>query len=126
MKILSSILSLLGICAAAPYTNLNVDEFAKLISNKSVVILDVRTKEEFSEGHLEGAINIDVNSPDFTKKVLALNIKSDAPIAVYCRSGRRSANACEVLSKEDFKNLSNLTDGILGWIKAGKAVVKGL
>ena len=124
MKILSSILSLLGICAVAPYTNLNVDEFVRLISNKGVVILDVRTKEEFAEGHIEKAINIDVNSPDFIKQVSALKIKKGASIAVYCRSGRRSANACETLSKEGFMCLSNLNDGILGWIKAGKPVVK--
>lgn len=64
-----------------------------LIADSSVIVLDVRTADEYGDGHIERAINIDVKKDDFLQKAKAA-IPADKTIAVYCRSGRRSANAC--------------------------------
>lgn len=56
-------------------------------------IIDVRTPAEFAEGHVEGAVNIDVQSPDFLSQIASLD--PDGSYLVYCRSGRRSADAAE-------------------------------
>ena len=88
--------------------------FKERISGASEVqLLDVRTAEEFAEGHLESAINIDVQGPSFTKKASYL----------YCRSGKRSMMAAKELEKEGY-SIVNLKDGILGWLDAGYPVLK--
>ncbi len=71
--------------------------FAQLMERADVVVLDVRTEEEFKEGHLEGALNIDQGKDGFVDKVKA-TLSTDKTIAIYCRSGRRSANATEKLA----------------------------
>ena len=122
--LLLTILVVLGIASGAEFKNLSVEKFAKLVSGKGIVVLDVRTAEEFAAGHLKGAVNVDVNDKDFVAKVDKLIQDKDAKVAVYCRSGRRSANACRLLSAAGYKNLYNLEGGILDWQKAGKEVVK--
>jgi len=104
------------------YVNLNADEFAKLAADKSNVILDVRTTSEFSAGHIAGALNLDVNAPDFQQKAAALD-KSKTYL-VHCASGVRSVKACESLDKLGFLKLYNLTGGYHAWTKAGKPVEK--
>ena len=97
--------------------------FKERISGASEVqLLDVRTAEEFAEGHLESAINIDVQGPSFTKKVSEQLDKSQ-PIYLYCRSGKRSMMAANELEKEGY-SIVNLKDGILGWLDAGYPVLK--
>lgn len=97
--------------------------FKERISGASEVqLLDVRTAEEFAEGHLESAINIDVQGPSFTKKVSEQLDKSQ-PIYLYCRSGKRSMMAAKELEKEGY-SIVNLNDGILGWLDAGYPVLK--
>ena len=124
MKIFTSLLALLGIAASAAFTNLSPDEFQKLIAQPGVGILDVRTPAEFAEGHIAGAINIDVTASDFKARVADLKLKKSTCLAVYCRSGRRSANACNILSSEGYGKLNNLSTGIIGWTEAGKPIVK--
>ena len=97
--------------------------FKERISGASEVqLLDVRTAEEFAEGHLESAINIDVQGPSFTKKVSEQLDKSQ-PIYLYCRSGKRSMMAAKELEKEGY-SIVNLKDGIFGWLDAGYPVLK--
>jgi len=60
-------------------------------------VLDVRTPAEFATGHLAGAVNVDVMSPDFQTRVAAMNLPADAPVYLYCRSGNRSGSAASVL-----------------------------
>lgn len=69
------------------------------------VILDVRTPEEFVEGHLAGAQNIDVSADDFDERVTQLD--TDAQVVVYCRSGNRSAEAVERMEGLGFTNLTD-------------------
>jgi rhodanese-related sulfurtransferase len=106
-----------------PFRNVGVDEFAKLRGGSTNnVVLDVRTPKEFERGHIPGAINIDVNSPDFKEKTKTLD-KSKLYL-VNCAAGVRSAKACKILYGLDFPNLVNLEGGFKSWEKAGKPVEK--
>lgn len=108
--------------ASAAYKNLSVDEFAQMAADKRNVILDVRTPQEFSAGHIPGAVNLDYNAPDFQKKAAALD-KSKTYL-VHCATGVRSVRACEKLGRLDFPKLYNLPGGFKAWAKAGKPVEK--
>lgn len=89
------------------------EEFAGTVSDTATVILiDVRTPEEYAAGHIPGAVNIDVKSPDFKDRISSLDKSKTA--AVYCRSGVRSMNAAKILAGNGFK-VCNLQNGILGW-----------
>ena len=123
-KILTILLAAIGLNTACSqnFDNSDVKEFAELISDSTVIILDVRTAEEYAEGHIKGAILIDQNKSDFVEQVKA-KLPTDKAIAIYCRSGRRSANAANLLAKEGYK-LVNLKGGILAWIKEEQPVTK--
>lgn len=111
--------------AAAPATGsqLGVEEFAAALRRPNTTILDVRTPEEFAAGHLPGAVNIDVSAPDFADRIGTL--VPDAPYAVYCRSGNRSAAAVEQMTAAGFTQVFDLGGGILDWQEAGGEVVTG-
>ncbi len=125
-KILTFILATLGLttaCGQQNFENTDVKGFAELIQQPGVVILDVRTVEEFTEGHIEGALNIDQKNSDFVEKTKAA-IPTERKVAIYCRSGRRSANAANKLATEGYKCV-NLKGGIIAWKGAGQPVVTG-
>jgi rhodanese-related sulfurtransferase/thioredoxin-related protein len=105
------------------YEDMNIDKFAQLISDTSVVVLDVRTAEEFHECHLKEAVNIDVNQDFFLEQAKTI-LPAGKKIAVYCRSGRRSADACRQLSEVGY-DCVNLLGGIHAWMEGKKAVVDG-
>ena len=90
-----------------------VNEFAELIADTSVVVLDVRTANEFAEGHIARAMSIDFLQEDFLEKAKA-QLPKDKTIAVYCRSGKRSATAAGKLSDLGYK-VVNMKGGILAW-----------
>lgn len=124
-KILTCILAVFGLtsaCGQKNYEDVNVNGFAELIADTSVVVLDVRTADEFNDGHIAGAVNVDIRQADFLQKAKAV-LPTDKTIAVYCRSGKRSANACSQLSAENYKCV-NLEGGILAWIDEKKPTVK--
>jgi len=110
------------LAATAAYKNLSVEEFARMVDDKTNVILDVRTPAEFAAGHIPGAINLDVTASDFQAKAAALD--QSKTYLVHCASGVRSARACEKLKQLDFPNLFNLPAGFRAWAKAGKPVEK--
>lgn len=119
------IMSLLGICSNKACTQQNyettdVENFSKVIDDEGTVLLDVRTASEYSEGHLEGALNIDVRKSGFIQKAAEV-LPLDKTIAVYCRSGRRSANASGMLADKGYK-VVNLDGGIIEWQRQGKPV----
>ena len=99
------------------FKNIGVPEFEKLRADKKNVVLDVRTKREFDEGHMPGAVNIDVNAADFQEKVSKLD--KSRTYLVHCAAGTRSAKACDRMSKLDFPKLYNLEGGFRAWEKAG-------
>lgn len=123
-KLTTFLLTLLGLAPACSgqqqYENADVEAFAQLVSNSGVQLLDVRTPEEYTEGHLEGATNIDVNRPDFAEYAKG-RLDTARPVAVYCRSGRRSANAAGLLAAEGF-TVTNLKGGIMAWKEKGQRV----
>ena len=124
-NLITCLLTTLGLttaCGQHNYEDSDVQRFLALIEEPNVVILDVRTVEEFKDGHIANALNIDVNQKKFVKKAKA-TLPKDKTIAVYCRSGRRSANAAELLAKKGYKCV-NLYGGILAWIENGKPVVQ--
>lgn len=95
-------------------------EFEIATSKGEVQLLDVRTPEEFQEGHLENAVNIDVLQDDFAAKAKSLN--PDEPVYLYCRSGKRSANASAILKGLGFKEIYDLQGGFLNWESEGLRV----
>lgn len=86
------------------------------------VILDVRTAEEYSGGHIEGAANIDVKSESFKEEVGKLD-KSKTYL-VHCRTGRRSETAVKAMEEMGFTDIYWMQDGIVGWQDAGYPVTK--
>lgn len=117
MSLLTTILSLLG-CSGRGVANQDVVEFEAASAKPEVAIIDVRTPEEYAEGHLPWASNVDWKSADFLMQVEAAYPKQ-TPLAVYCRSGRRSAEAAEALTDAGY-TVSNLQGGYLAWTAAGK------
>ena len=101
--------------------NLDVPKFAEKIAEADVVVLDVRTPEEFNSGHIPNAINIDIYSDYFRADISALD-KSKS-YAVYCRSGKRSVDASSEMDSTGFKSTFNLTGGIIEWVDSGRTTV---
>lgn len=104
------------------YTDVNVNDFEKLISSDTVVVLDVRTSTEFSQGHLKKAIIIDYNDANHLQKAMDI-LNKNKRIAIYCRSGRRSSAFAYQLASQGYR-VTNLYGGILAWQAQGKAVEK--
>ena len=98
-------------------------EFDKEIKADSVQLLDVRTPQEYAEGHIDGALNINFQSDDF-QRVVEKELTKDSTILVYCRSGRRSMDAAEILNKLGYK-VVNLKGGIIEWKEDGFPVTTG-
>ena len=122
--IISAVLcNLLGCTAQQQnFESLDVDAFEKVISDTSVVRLDVRSIDEYASGHIAKAINIDVMKDDFKTKATSL-LPKDKTIALYCRSGRRSKKAAGILVENGYKVIE-LNSGISGWINAQKEIVR--
>ncbi len=86
----------------------------ELLKDQDGVLIDVRTEEEYADGHLENSSLINVMDPEFSTKVDSLDKSKN--YYVYCRSGQRSAAACHAMKSLGFKGrLVNLAGGILGW-----------
>lgn len=112
-----SILGFIG-CTAQNGSSIDSKEAYRLIkADANIAILDVRTAKEFADGHVAGAVNIDVNQTDFAQKIDQLD-RSKTYI-VYCRLGIRSRKAVGIMSAKGFKNLYNVSDGFAGWSKNG-------
>ena len=124
-KIITCLLATLGLttaCGQQNFENIDVQGFSELVADTNAVVLDVRTAAEFTEGHIKGAILIDQGQSDFVEKAKA-TLPIEKRIAVYCRSGRRSANAAGKLADVGYKCV-NLKGGILAWKDAGMPVTK--
>ena len=104
------------------YKNLSSAQFEELIKDSNVQLLDVRTLEEHMEGHIPGSMLINVKDENFASCVDDL-LNKEKKVAVYCRSGRRSRTAAEILVKKGFK-VYNLDKGILNWIEEGREIEK--
>lgn len=88
----------------------SVNEISQIdFADQEVVLLDVRTAEEFEKGHILDAINLDYNSPEFELEIDKLD--KNKTYYIYCKSGVRSAKACDVLREKGFEKIVNLKDG---------------
>lgn len=99
--------------AAGTVALLPAEQFAAAAEQPGVVLLDVRTPEEFADGHIDGASNIDLNAPDFPDRVAELD--ATVTYAVYCRSGNRSATATSYMLQQGFAPMYELDGGIVSW-----------
>ena len=116
MRMIIMLSSLLGLFACKGYTDLTSEAFQRMLAEKGAAqLLDVRTPEEFAGGRIAGAVNMDWNGGAFD----AAKLDPARPVMVYCRSGRRSASAASELCRSGFKEVYNLTGGILAWTEAG-------
>ena len=88
--------------------------FKEIIGLGKVQLVDVRTPEEFLAGHIDKAKNINFNDPNF-KQTIATSLNKNKPVAIYCRSGRRSASALIILKEMGFKDIYDLEGGFLNW-----------
>ncbi len=108
--------------AADPAKHVKADEAAKIVAEGKTVIVDVRTADEFKDGHIKGAKNIDIMSNDFETQLTKLD--KTQPTLVHCQAGGRSTRALKVFEKLGFTNLIHLDEGFGGWQAAGKPVEK--
>jgi rhodanese-related sulfurtransferase len=91
-------------------------------SQPGVTVIDVRTPAEFAAGHVEGAVNIDVESPAFAAEIAKLD--KSQPYSLYCRSGNRSAVAMDQMTEAGFTDITNLDGGLVDLADAGAPVVQ--
>lgn len=96
--------------------------FSEKMKTIGVVVLDVRTIDEFNSGHIEGAKQLDYYETDsFNAAIDALD--KDVTYLLYCRSGGRSGTTYDMMVQKGFKNVYNLEGGMLAWQKANMPVV---
>lgn len=121
--LIAGVLALTG-CSSSrdSIVNMNATDFSKKIQESGVVVLDVRTSSEFAQGHISGAVNVDVEAPSFNSEISKLD--KTKTYAVYCHSGRRSAIATAAMAKMGFNHLFNLQNGFSDWMAHGMMVVR--
>ena len=105
------------------YKNLSSAQFEELIKSPNVQLVDVRTLAEHMEGHIPGSLNINVKDEEGFPAAVDDLLEKGREVAVYCRSGRRSRTAADLLVKKGFK-VYNLDKGILNWIEEGREIEK--
>jgi len=92
------------------------------VRGSGAIVIDVCTPEEFAGGHVPGAINLDVNAPDFAER--AAKLDKGKPVLVNCHAGIRGARAAAVLNDLGFSNVKNLEGGLAAWEATGNKPVK--
>ena len=97
------------------FKSMNVDDFDNLIQNE-----DIQRLAEYSEGHIAKTININVMDDSFASMADSL-LQKDKPVAVYCRSDKRSKKAANILSEKGYK-VFELDKGFNSWQEAGKEI----
>jgi L-ascorbate metabolism protein UlaG (beta-lactamase superfamily)/rhodanese-related sulfurtransferase len=109
-------------CSGNGWKEATPDQFEDAMRSTGTCVIDVRTAAEYAEGHLYHAVNIDWQKDGFIEEI-SKYFHGENLLAIYCKSGKRSAAAAAALSEAGFKVL-NLTDGYTGWTAAGKMTNK--
>lgn len=104
-------------------SSISVTDTLNLFNNEDAILVDIQELEEFRNGHLPQARNLPLSA--LKAKVGELNVKKDRPIVVYCRTGNRSAQACNTLKNEGFESVRSLAGGLTAWQNANLPVAKG-
>ena len=121
--VFSVVFMLFSSCVIGQNKNdIQIDEFKKKIGTENYILVDVRTSEEYADGHLEGALNIDYFSTTFSDDISELGLET--PILVYCRSGNRSGKSMKIMYDMGFKEVKNLISGYKGWVSENNSVIK--
>ena len=117
-------LCLLLVSLPAMGRDISVNDATALLRNppEGLVIVDVRTPEEFRQGHLPGAQNLDFFGASFENRIRAL--PGDRTILLYCRTGNRSASAYDMMEQAGVTNILHMREGLTGWQKAGLPLEK--
>jgi phage shock protein E len=103
-------------------TNVTPAEAEALLQKKpETIIVDVRTQEEFAEGHIAGAKNVNFNAPGFTDRMKEFEGKS---VLIHCAAGGRSSRALDALANQSFTEIFHLNQGFNAWQAAGKPIQK--
>jgi len=105
-----------------PIRHVDAQQAQKLLEDKKVVVLDIRTPGEFNQGRIAGAKNINFQGPDFEQRIEELD-KSKSYL-VHCASGGRSTHSLALFKKHSFQSVYHLDGGIKAWQKAGLPVEK--
>lgn len=103
-------------------SDISPQKFKELSKKNKGEIIDVRTPEEYQSGRIAKAKNIDFMADDFKTKIAKLD--PSKPVYLYCRSGRRSGSAMEMMQEMGFKEIYNLNGGIIAWSEADLPVTK--
>jgi rhodanese-related sulfurtransferase len=102
------------------FGDVTVEEAKSLVeSNVSLIIVDVRTREEYDSGHIEGAILIPVSELEGRINELS----KEEELLIYCRTGNRSSNSVNILKANGYTKIFHMNDGIIAWIQAGYPTV---
>ena len=99
--------------------NVDASKFKKLIESEDAILLDVRTPDEYSRGHIKNSTSINIADPEFASKISML--QKNKTILIYCGSGGRSLSAANYMSQNGFKNIYNLQHGMMEWNQQGFA-----
>ncbi len=125
-KLISAISVLLMFFTTAVFgqtnNDLEIDEFVKKIASEKYLLIDVRTAEEFAAGHIQGAINIDYYSADFSNQIE--KIGKEKPVLLYCRSGNRSAKSMQMMYEMGFVEVKHLDGGIKAWKAENRKIIQ--
>ena len=95
-------------------------EFKEKLANQTII--DIRTPQEYSQGHIEGAVNINYYDSNFIDQIAKYD--KNQPIFIYCRSGNRTSPASKKIADFGFKQIYDLEGGILSWVKNNNEVIK--
>jgi len=102
--------------------DVNSNKAKQLIKENNLIIIDVRTPQEYNAGHLKDAKNINISDKNFRSRIENLD-KNDSYL-VYCRTGSRSRHTIGLMKELNFKSVYHLEDGIAEWVREGNPVVK--
>lgn len=109
----------------AAVKNVTTDEAQKLLkADPKIVVIDVRTADEYQAGHIAGAKNIDIMADDFAKQIAALD--KTQTYVFHCAAGGRSARACALPEVQQLKSVYHMNEGFKAWEKSGKPVEKSV
>lgn len=121
--VISVVFILISSCDIRKNQNdISIDELKKKILTDDFILVDVRTSEEYRDGHLEGSVNIDYFSDDFSNEIKQLGLET--PIVLYCRSGNRSGESMSIMYDLGFVELRNFKGGYDEWILGNNLVIK--
>ena len=99
----------------------DANSFTSVVATPSITVIDVRTPGEFAQSHIDGAVNYNVEGPDFAHQIM--NLDPGGIYAVYCQSGNRSQVAVGQMTSIGVGSIFELESGITGWESTGSPVV---